>query len=134
MDDFIAKLPFLISSLFEKVKSCLLKGISCNLNISKIVLFSLYPLLILLIFYRFCIQAKGYFPPVRYHSLDLADYEILAKRIANQPPALPIAPTLSNNAKATLHQLASAVPIPAPIAPSILHQETTIPGEVPAGW
>lgn len=134
MDNFIAKLPFLISPLFEKVKFNLSKDISCNLSISQIVLFSLYPLLTLLAFYHFCIQTAGYFPPVRYHSLELADYEILANRIASQLSSLPTAPTLSHNAKAALQQIASAVPITAPLSPPILRQETIIPGEVPAGW
>lgn len=137
MDDFIAKLTFHISSLFEEVKFNFSKDISCNLSISQIVLFSLYPLLTLLAFYHFYhffIQTDGYFPPVRYHSLELADYEILANRIASQPPSLPTAPTLSHNAEAALQQLASAFPVTAPLAPPIPHQETIIPGEVPAGW
>lgn len=134
MDDFISKLPFLILSLFEKVKFHPPKDILCNLSIAQAVVFSLYPLLTLLALYHFYIQTDGYFPPIRYHSLELADYEILAERIESQFTWFPTAPTLSANAKAALQQLSSAAPTTAPIAAPILHEEALIPGDVPVGW
>lgn len=134
MDRFINSLPFLTDCAIHKLHT-----IVHTIEWKYGLLCGLYTAALIVVLYYFIGSTDGYFPPQRYHTLDLSRAELLEKEVVSELAALipenPKHVPVPKHTRKEVQEDSHAEPsYSAPIKPTVVVEETFIPGHVPDDW